>query len=253
MLTLIPKVDLKKIILNLVILFLSSNLSVLAQDLLNPETKEELTALENQAREYRDEGIKFQDIGDLDSAMKLYQKAIEVDPVYAVAYNDLGVVYEAKSMPDRAEESYVKAIKIDPYYLSTYSNLALLYEERRDFGKAAYCWRKRAELGDLEDPWTRKARERLEDIHLSLSQRPAQDTQEKDIVKLMKDVANEKYLLRHDDKLLARKYLKKAEDSYNREDYATAVKSASDAQALDPDNKAIEEFIERSQHRALSR
>ena len=39
--------------------------------------------------------------------------------------------------------------------------------------------------------------------------RPAQDSQEKDIVKLMKDIANEKYLLRHDDKLLARKYFMK--------------------------------------------
>ena len=253
MLISIPKVTLKKIILNLVILFLSSNLSVFAQGLLNSDKQEELTTLQKQAREYRDEGLKMQDTGDLDSAMKLYQKAIEVDPVYVVAYNDLGVVYEAKDMNDRAEESYIKAINVDPYYLSTYSNLALFYEGKRDFGKAAYCWKKRAELGDFEDPWTKKARERLEDIRLSTSQRPAQDSQEKDVIKLMKDVANEKYMLSHDDKLLARKYLKKAKDSFNKEDYATAVKKASDAQYLDPDNKAIEEFIDRSQARALSR
>ncbi|MFA5287681.1 MAG: tetratricopeptide repeat protein [Candidatus Omnitrophota bacterium] len=253
MLTSTPKIDLKKIILNLVILFLSSNLFVFAQDLPNLDKKEELTALQQQAREYRDEGIKMQDMGDLDSAMKLYQKAIEVDSAYAVVYNDLGVIYEAKDMIGRAEESYIKAIKIDPYYLSTYTNLALLYEGRREFGKAAYCWKKRAELGDLEDPWTKKARERLEDIRLSLSPRPAQDSQEKDVVKLMKDVANEKYMLRHDDKFLAHKNFIKANDSFNKEDYATAVKKASDAQVLDPDNKAIEEFIERSQNRALSR
>lgn len=253
MLTSIPKIDLKKIILNLVILFLSTNLFVFAQDLPNPGKKEELTALQEQAREYRDEGLKVQDMGDLDSAMKLYQKAIEVDPAYAVAYNDLGVIYEAKDMTDRAEESYVKAIKIDPYYLSTYTNLALFYEGKRDFGKAAYCWKKRAELGDLDDPWTKKARERLEDIRLSLSPRPAQDSQEKDVVKLMKDVANEKYMLSHDDKLLARRNFMKAKDSFNKEDYATAIKKASDAQYLDPDNKDIEEFIERSQNRALSR
>ena len=253
MLTLIPKIDLKKIILNLVILFLSSNLSVFAQNLPSPDKKEELTLLQKQAREYRDEGLKMQDMGDLDSAMKLYQKAIEVDSAYAVAYNDLGVVYEAKDMIDRAEESYIKAIKVDPYYLSTYTNLALFYEGKRDFGKAAYCWKKRAELGDLEDPWTKKARERLEDIRLSLSPRPAQDSQEKDVVKLMKDVANEKYMLSHDDKLLAHKNFIKAKDSFNKEDYATAVKRASDAQVLDPENKDIEEFIERSQTRALSR
>lgn len=253
MLISIPKIDLKKIILNLVILFLASNLSAFSQNLPNSGKQEELTTLQKQAREYRDEGIKVQDTGDLDSAMKYYQKAIEVDSTYAVAYNDLGVIYEAKEMTDRAEESYIKAIKIDPYYLSTYTNLAFLYEEKRNFSKAAYCWKKRAELGDLEDPWTRKARERLEDIRLSLSPRPAQDSQEKDVVKLMKDVANEKYMLSHDDKLLARKYFRKASDSFKKEDYATAIKKASDAQILDPGNKDIEEFIDRSQNRALSR
>lgn len=253
MLTSISKIDLKKIILNLFVLFLSANLFAFAEDLPNPNKPEELTALQQQAREYRDEGIKAQDMGDLDSAMKLYQKALEVDSAYAVVYNDLGVIYEAKNMADRAEESYIKAIKIDPYYLSTYSNLASLYEGKKEFGKAAYCWKKRAELGDLEDPWTKKARERLEDIRLSLSQRPAQDSQEKDIVKLMKDVANEKYMTSHSDKYLARKNFIKAKNSFNKEDYATAVKKASDAQVLDPDNKDIEEFIDRAQIRALSR
>ncbi len=251
--TLISKIRLKKIILNLAYLFLFSNLTVFAQDTANLGKQKELSILQIQSRDYRDEGVKAEDTGDLDSAMKLYQKAIELDPMYSVAYNDLGVIYEAKGMLGRAEESYLKAIKIDPYYLSTYTNLAFLYEEKRELDKAAYYWEKRAELGDFNDPWTQKARQRLEDIHLSLSSRPAQDLQERDVVKLMKDIANEKYALRHDDKMLVRKYLKKAEDSYVKEDYATAVKEALDAQYLDSDNKAIEEFIEKTQHRALSR
>jgi tetratricopeptide (TPR) repeat protein len=195
----------------------------------------------------------MQDIGDLDSAMKLYQKAIEVDPAYAVAYNDLGVIYEAKGMLDRAEESYLKAIKIDPYYLSTYTNLALFYENKRDLKKAAYCWSKRAELGDVNDPWSRKAGQRLSDIRLSLSPSPLQDTKEQDVIKLMKDTANEKYLLRNDDNMLSMKYFKKARDSYAKDDYASAVKEALDAQYLDPDNKDIQDFIEKAQRRALSR
>jgi Flp pilus assembly protein TadD len=209
--------------------------------------------LQVQAREYRQEGINAQDIGDLDSAMKMYQKAIEVDPAYAVAYNDLGVIYEAREMDFRAEESYLKAIKIDPYYLSAYTNLALFYEGKRELGKAAYCWKKRAELGEIDDPWAQKARARLEDIRLSLAPRPMQDSREQDVVKLMKDTAHEKYILRNDDKAMARKHLKNARDSYNKEDFATAVKEASDAQYLDPENKAIEDFVEKAQHRALSR
>lgn len=243
----------KKITLILGCLFLFSCVATFAQGIGSLGKKEELTALEEQARSYRQEGTKAQDIGDLDTAMKLYQKAVEVDPAYAVAYNDLGVIYEAKKMPDRAEESYLKAIKIDPYYLSTYTNLALFYEEKRGLSKAAYCWKKRAELGDFDDPWTQKARQRLEDIRLSLSPRPAKESREQDVLKLMKDVANEKYILRHDDKMLARKRFMKAKDSYAKSDYATAIKEALDAQYLDPDNKDISEFIEKTQHRALSR
>ncbi|MBM3243501.1 MAG: tetratricopeptide repeat protein, partial [Candidatus Omnitrophica bacterium] len=192
---LISKRSLKKItvLFYLLIFFYSA---LYAQEAAYLNKPEELSALQEQARSYRQEGIQAQDIGDLDTAMKLYQKAIEVDPVYAVAYNDLGVIYEAKGMPDRAEESYLKAIRIDPYYLSTYTNLALLYEEKRELSKAGYCWKKRAELGDVNDPWTQKARKRLEDIRLTLSPKPMQESREQDVLKLMKDVANEKYMLR---------------------------------------------------------
>lgn len=220
---------------------------------MNLDNQKELTAFQEQARKYRDEGLKAQDIGDLDTAMKLYQKAIEVDPLYAVAYNDLGVIYEAKAMLDRAEESYLKAVRIDPYYLSTYTNLALFYEGKRELSKAAYCWKKRAELGDFNDPWTQKARQRLQDIRMSLSAHPVKDLREQDVLKLMKDVSNEKYILRHDDKMLSHKHFNNARASYAKSDYASAMKEALDAQYLDPDNKDIMEFIEKTQHRALSR
>lgn len=251
--TLIFKRRLKKIILVLGIFLFSFLHLIPAQDIMNLDKQGGLNSLETQAREYRDEGIKAQDLGDLDSAMKLFQKAIEIDPAYAVAHNDLGVIYEAKGMLDRAEESYLKAVRIDPYYLSTYTNLALFYEDKRELGKAAYCWKKRAELGDFNDPWTQKARQRLADIKLSLSPRPVQETREQDVLKLMKDVANEKYIVRHDDKMLAKKHFRKAKESYEKDDYATAVKEALDAQYMDPDNKEIRDFIEKAQHRALSR
>ena len=137
-------------------------------------------------------------------------------------------------------------------YLSSYTNLALLYEERREFGKAAYCWKKRSELGDFNDPWTKKAQKRFEDIRLSFSQNPVKDFEEQDILKLAKDISNEKYILRHDDRALARKHFDNAKSSYAKSNYAKAVKEALDAQYLDPENKDIMEFIEKVQHRALS-
>lgn len=231
------------------ILFAASFL--FAQDS-NPEKN--LSELQKQARSYRREGLEFQRIGNMDDAMTLYQKAIELDPSYAVAYNDLGIIYEAKGFIDRAEEYYLKSIDINPNYASAYSNLALLYESKRDLDKAAVYWKKRIELGLPNDPWTQKARKRLEDISLVLSDKPfEQEIREQEVVELMKDMAIQKAILRKDDKELSKNHFEKAKQSYDREDYATAIKEALDAQQLNPANKEIEKFIDKVQTRALSK
>lgn len=142
----------------------------------NPVVQESLEGLHLQARQYREAGLEKQRIGNLSEAMSLYQKAITVDPGYAVAYNDLGVIYEALGSPERAEESYLKSLKIDPAYSSVYTNLALFYENQRDLDKAAFYWDKRAQIGSLDDPWTQKAANRFKDIRMS--KQPISDQRE---------------------------------------------------------------------------
>ena len=149
--------------------------------------------MQQQARLYRVDGIKLQNSGDLDGALKLFQKAIELDPLYPEVYNDLGIIYEAQGDPDRAEESYLQALRVDPHYLGAYSNLALFYEGKRDLAKATYYWKKRIELGDSNDPWTIKAQQRLDDILLALSQNPMAEIQKKNVDNLMKEVSTGKY------------------------------------------------------------
>jgi Flp pilus assembly protein TadD len=210
-------------------------------------------ALQTQARQYREAGLENQRIGNLPEAMSLYQKAIALDPSYAVVYNDLGVIYESTGLPEQAEENYLKSIKIDPTYLSAYTNLALFYEIQRNLEKAAYYWAKRAELGLSDDPWTRKAASRLKDIRLVLSNKPISDEREEQVLGLMKDVVKHKSVINKDDKTLAQDHFQKAKQSYNRGDLATATKEALDAQNLDQDNPEIEAFIEKTELRALSR
>jgi len=164
----IPK-HLKKIIpIAICCVFISASY-LLAAEKVDRNKQPELSSLQQQARLYRLEGIKFQDAGDLDSALKLYQKAVELDPAYPDVYNDLGIIYEAKMQPERAEESYLQALKLNPAFLGAYTNLALLYESQRKLDKAAYYWKKRVEFGDPSDPWTLKAKQRLEDVRLALS------------------------------------------------------------------------------------
>ena len=126
--------------------------------------EDNLTELQKQARDYRREGLKQQSLGNLEGAVGLYQKAIQLDPSYAVAYNDLGIIYETLADPPRAEEHYLKALKFDSNLLSAYSNLALLYENKRDLDKAFFYWEKRVSLGSPDDLWTQRASKRMSDI-----------------------------------------------------------------------------------------
>ncbi len=196
-----------------------------------------LTALQTEARNYRQQGVEYQRIGDLDTALAYYQKAIELDPAYTVAYNDLGIIYEAKDMPDRAEENYLKAIKMNPNYLSSYSNLALLYEGRRDLQKAADYWKMRIELGPVGDPWTEKAKIRLNDIRLVLEDEPV-NPGEDNVLGLMNDVLIQKTSRKAEDKTFAKKHLDKAKTS---------------AGSLDPAYRGVDELLDKVQMRMLSR
>ena len=218
-----------------------------------PKEEENLTELQIEARQYHAEGLEFQNNGEVDSAMAFYQKAVVLDPFYAVAYNDLGIIYEANGLPQRAEESYIKAMNIDPQLLSAYSNLAMLYESRRDLRQAAYYWQKRAEMGLVNDPWTQKAQRRFSDIDTVLSDRPVEDNKEKETIELLTTVMNDKALLKKDDAAQAREYMSKARVLYSKGDDVTALKTAIDAQQLDPANDEIEQFVDQVQHRVLSR
>lgn len=234
-----------------------------------PEDTRNLTVIQKQARAYREEGLSLQRLGKLDEAMSLFQKAIELDPGYAVAYNDLGVIYEAKGMSGRAEQSYLKAIEIDPDYLSPYSNLAIFYENARDLEKAATYWKKRAESGSIYDPWTIKARNRLEDIRLVLGEEPIQPNPEEKLVNFIKDVSTKKEIIKEElyspncrpDRPSANEEpsIKKAKEhfwraklNYKKGDYITALREAENALTLDPSNEVIVKFIEELQNKVLS-
>ncbi len=211
----------------------------------DPSPTEVSGALPDQARKYREQGLESQRMGNIPLAMSLYQKAIALDPTYAVAYNDLGVIYEAAGFPDRAKESYFRAIKVDPNYLSAYTNVALLYEDQRDLERAAFYWAKRAELGPLDDPWTQRAANRFKDIRTVLSNRPVADAREEDVLGLIKDVSVYKSAFKKADKVQAQNHLRKAGQYYNKKKLTAAIKEALEAQDLDEANPEIKEFIER--------
>lgn len=127
---------------------------------------------EQDAKSYRAKGWEAQKKGNLDEAITYYRQATILDPDYAVAYNDLGVVWEAKGNAEKAKEMYLKAIEIEPSYPNSYSNLALFYESQGDYNKAALYWKKRANLGSPDDPYTTLAKSRIEKIASTRGETP---------------------------------------------------------------------------------
>ncbi|MDP3723228.1 MAG: tetratricopeptide repeat protein [Candidatus Omnitrophota bacterium] len=117
-----------------------------------------------EARVFRDQGYQAQQQGDFQTAIRYYEQAIQVDPAYATPYNDLGAVYETLGQPDKAKEAYRVCLKANPSYPDAYANLAALYEAQGDMMSAASYWKRRAQLGSPDDPWTQKARQRWEEL-----------------------------------------------------------------------------------------
>lgn len=202
-----------------------------------------LTNIQKQARAYREQGLELQREGKIDSAINSYQKAIMLDPDYCVAYNDLGIAFEIKGWRERAREVYLRAIEVNRNYPNSYSNLALLYEEEGNFLKAAVYWKRRCSLGDSEDPWVKKAKQRLAYIVKMFPE----GYLEKEGIDLGEGV--DQSALSNTRRALI--YLNQAKEQYSRGDYAAALRKITTAEYLDPSNKEITEFTKKILDRLL--
>ena len=81
-------------------------------------------------------GIAYHQMSDLDTARRLYEKSLKLDPNYAEARNNLGTVYYARKSYRRAINDYRKALKLNPTSASIFSNLGTAYFARKKYKEA---------------------------------------------------------------------------------------------------------------------
>lgn len=112
-----------------------------------------------EAIQWREEGWKLQQEGDLDGALVSYKKAARLDQSYAVPYNDIGVIYEKKGLFEKAEKAYQRCVALDPNYIPVYANLGEFYENRGDLKKSLYYWKYRLFLDESRSPELRRRSE----------------------------------------------------------------------------------------------
>lgn len=91
-------------------------------------------------------GIAYHQMGDLNTAKKLYERSLKMKRDYAEAINNLGAVWYAKRSYRRAVNQYKKALKLTPNSASMYSNLGTAHFARKKYKDASEAYARAIEL-----------------------------------------------------------------------------------------------------------
>jgi predicted O-linked N-acetylglucosamine transferase (SPINDLY family) len=84
--------------------------------------------------------------GREDEAAGCYEAAIELDPSYAEGHNNLGVLRARRDRLAEADAHYLKAIELDPEYAEPHTNRGNLLKDRGELDAAIGCYRRAIEL-----------------------------------------------------------------------------------------------------------
>ena len=84
--------------------------------------------------------------GREDEAAGCYESAIELDPSYAEGHNNLGVLRARRDRLAEADAHYLKAIELDPGYAEPHTNRGNLLKDRGELDAAIRCYRRAIEL-----------------------------------------------------------------------------------------------------------
>ena len=81
-------------------------------------------------------GIVFNSIGNYKKSLESYENAITTNPEFVVAYNNLGNLNKQLGFYEKALDCFHKAIKIKPKYAMAHNNLGMTFQ---DLGKKLVC------------------------------------------------------------------------------------------------------------------
>ncbi|MDR1517916.1 MAG: tetratricopeptide repeat protein [Dysgonamonadaceae bacterium] len=99
------------------------------------------------------EAMKFYSAGQKEltndnyrEAAACFEKAVEIDSLFAFAWDNLGLIYRKLNELDKAIACYQQSLRVDPYGLVPLQNIAVAYQYKGDFEKAIAAYEKLAEI-----------------------------------------------------------------------------------------------------------
>ena len=102
-------------------------------------------------------GWAYQDLGQLEEAIREYKMAIEIFPNNYKAYYNLGVLYDRQGALKEAVANYKSTIAINPAFINAHFNLGNIFHNQGLLEEAIHHYRKLTEL----DPADYEARNNL--------------------------------------------------------------------------------------------
>ena len=112
------------------------------------QQKEDEPVIPEEARRLNDEAKKCHEEGQLDKAIQLLTRVIQLAPRYADAYNNLAVVHSANGDRDLALSFAKKAISFAPKKGAYHRTLGLVYYSSGKLDEAITAFNKAISLGE---------------------------------------------------------------------------------------------------------
>ena len=91
-------------------------------------------------------GLTLQDLNQLDAAVKSYQMTLALQNNYFKAHNNLGVIYKEFGQMGDAVKSFEQAIGFQPDYAEAHNNLGTTLQELGQLNEAVNCYEKALDI-----------------------------------------------------------------------------------------------------------
>ncbi|MFY9270370.1 MAG: tetratricopeptide repeat protein [Candidatus Manganitrophaceae bacterium] len=93
-----------------------------------------------------EEGVRFYERGDWESANKVFRQLIERTPFSSAAHNNLGLVLRRQGKIKEALDHYHEAVRLNPKYAEAENNLGLAYDQTGSIDQAVTHYRRAIDI-----------------------------------------------------------------------------------------------------------